>query len=94
MPSLKRICGISVLMLICWTISSGCDFTLGPKVKTNYVFVYPGQPLIVAENSKVKVMMDQSGAVDNTPKTVDIGGWYAMPQEHYHALARAAGIEE
>ena len=87
MRSLKFLCPSS-LMLSCLLIS-GCDLTIGPKTKEIYTIVHPGKPLRILENRKVKgrVMDGTGGAVEQ-----DLGGWVAMPEEHFAALQRAAGI--
>ena len=73
-----------LLTLICCG-TSGCDITLGPKVKTVYVLVRPGKPLQILENvqARGRLLGDDGGTVEQ-----DIGGWVAMPQEHWEAIKR------
>jgi len=49
--------------------------------------VYPGQPLQVMENETLKVRNLQ----DNTVGKQDIGGWIAMPRQHFDELMRRVG---
>jgi hypothetical protein len=83
---------MSLLTLIC-LLTSACDLTLGPKVKTIYVVVSPGKPLLVLSPGAVvkgRVLDDSTGDAVSQ----DIGGWVAMPVKHYNALAKAAGVKE
>jgi len=83
----------SLTTISCLTISAcaGCNgLTLGPTTKVEYVIVYPGQPVQVMENETVRVRTLSSNSVGKH----DIGGWVAMPREHFEALSRAAGLEE
>ena len=81
--SRKWIC-LLLLIPICWT-NAGCDLTLGPKVKTRYVIVKPGKPLRVLENKVVKVRVLKG---EGDPIAQDVGGWVAMPEEHWDAVKR------
>lgn len=73
---------LSILTPIC-LMSSAC--TLGPRVRTETIVIRPGRPLLVTENVTV------TGQVVGSDQIVkqDIGGWMAMPQEHFEALKRA-----
>jgi len=67
---------------------SGCGgLTLGPTTKVEYVVVYPGQPLQVMENETVKVRSLEDDSIGRQ----DIGGWIAMPRQHYEELFRRLG---
>lgn len=78
----------SLLLLLAMTIAcmtSGCDVTLGPKTKTEYVLVHTGKPLEVLENRSVKGrVLDGSGAAVQQ----DVGGWVMMPPDHWEAVKR------
>ncbi len=70
--------------------SMGC-ITLGPKVETRYVIVYPGNPLLITENVSVegRLLRDEGDTVMQ-----DIGGWWAMPPEHGEELLKRARVKE
>jgi hypothetical protein len=87
----RRLClWITVLMLSCLPILvSGCDLTIGPKVKTTYVLIQPGKPVEILETSKVKARILSTGNDKVDPVTQDVGGWIAMPPEHWAAVERA-----
>jgi hypothetical protein len=65
-------------------MNSGC-ITLGPKVETRYVLVYPGYPGKVMDNVTVTILP----ATGESTVKQNIGGWIVMPQEHFDALKRA-----
>ena len=85
MRSPKTLFLISAAMMS-FLLSAGCDLTLGPKTKTVYTIVYPGKPLEILEQVKVKARVID-GAGD--PITQDIGGWICLPPEHWEAVKRA-----
>lgn len=62
----------------------GCTgLTLGPQVKTEYVIAHPGKPVQVLENKDLVVRtLDGQGS----PIVKDVGGWVAMPLDHWTAL--------
>lgn len=64
----------------------GCDLTLGPKVETRYVVVKAGLPAEVLENKTVRcrLLKDDGGSAI----AQDIGGWIAMPPEHWETLKK------
>lgn len=79
---------LPILTISCFAIS-GCDGpTIGPRVETKTVIVYPGQPLQILSNVKVTGRR----LADDDQVVQDIGGWVAMPREHFEALARKAGL--
>ena len=91
MRSLLRRCALVAAMMI-FCASSGCDgITLGPKVKTEYVVVHPGRPLQILQNKKVtgRVLDGSGAAVDQ-----DIGGWVAMPNEHWEMILRSIPVQQ
>lgn len=63
--------------------------TLGPKVEAKAVIVHPGQPLRALENISVKAQ-----TADGTQVSQDIGGWVAMPPEHWDAIKRVLDKEQ
>lgn len=76
---------LSALMTI-FLLTSGCGgITLGPKAETQVVIVRPGDPVQLLSNRTMK------GRSLKTEKVVDVdvGGWIAMPREHFEALQRA-----
>jgi hypothetical protein len=83
MRSLKSLWMIAAMMSC--LMSAGCGVRIGPQVEERYVIVHPGKPLTVLENTRVKGRaMDQTGgAVEQ-----DIGGWKAMPPDHWEAIER------
>jgi hypothetical protein len=84
----RRLCLLTfALMTSCLLISvSGCDLTLGPKVKTVYTLIQPGKPLEVLESMKARGRVVGS---TGDPVMQDIGGWIVMPPEHWDAIERA-----
>ena len=79
----RKILLISGLILLCCG-SWGC--TIGPRIATKYIIVHPGKPIEVLENRKIKgILLEDPG----DPVTMDIGGWVAMPPEHWEAVTRA-----
>jgi len=56
-------------------------------VKTEFVILKPGKPVIILDNQRVKVkpLLGEGGL-----SRISLGGWVAMPQEHFEALKRAA----
>jgi hypothetical protein len=79
--SVLRILGCSAVFLL---LCVGCDLTLGPKVATRYVLVNPGIPVEILENKSVqcRILKDEDGAAVKQ----DIGGWIAMPPEHWNII--------
>lgn len=64
--------------------SSGCN-GIGPRVETRFIIVHPGKPLEILSNTKVTGRRID----DDSVASQDIGGWIAMPREHFEALKRA-----
>jgi len=80
----KKLSSLGLMLIYLPTL--GCGLTLGPTVKTEYVLVTPGNPILVLENRRVEGRrLDGAGVA-----SFDIGGWVAMPEEHFAALKRAA----
>jgi len=76
------------LTILC-LLNSGCgNLSLGPRIATKYVLVYPGYPGKVMNNVTVTILP----ATGESTVQQDIGGWVVMPQEHFDALKRA--VEE
>jgi hypothetical protein len=81
---------ILVLTMSCLlSLVSGCDLTLGPKVKTMYVLIQAGRPVEILEKSSLKVRILSTGNEKVDPVVQDVGGWVAMPPEHWAAVERA-----
>ena len=80
----RQILRAGLMMTLACSMSLAC--TLGPRVRTEVVLVTPGRPLQVTQNVTVK------GQILGTDQPVkqDIGGWIAMPRDHFDALMRAA----
>lgn len=67
------------------SVIGGCNggLTLGPTVERSVVLLKAGQPVQVLENRTVKARPL------NGPEQVvrvDVGGWVAMPPEHFDEL--------
>ena len=59
---------------------------MGPQVKTEYVIIHPGKPAQVLENKGLVVKtLDGQG----NPVVQDVGGWVAMPPDHWAAIKAA-----
>jgi hypothetical protein len=72
------------LMIASCCALSGC-VTLGPKVETQVVILRPGNPVRILENRRMKCQpMTGSEAMISQ----DVGGWVAMPPEHWDAVRR------
>ena len=64
-------------------LMQGCLATFGPVVKTEYIVLRPGKPMVVLENVKVLCKpLKGSGQ----PTKIDIGGWVCLPGAHYDVL--------
>ena len=73
----------SLLLLMTLCFLPSCELSLGPKVKESVVIQRVGQPSRVVQNITVKT------SVNGTITKQDIGGWYAIPPDHFDALMRA-----
>ena len=85
MRSLRNSWLLLAVTMLC-SARSGCSgVSLGPQVKTEYIILHPGRPMQVLENVKAKSrLLDGSGdAVEQ-----DVGGWCAMPGDHWEAVKR------
>lgn len=74
----------TALIILFALLLGGC--TIGPITKHEFIIVRTGNPIEVLQN--VKVRGRRLG--DDGLATIDIGGWVAMPREHFEALKRAA----
>lgn len=74
---------LALLMAVSLSISGCGGVTLGPRVEIRYVIVKPGQPIRILENKTVR-----GERLDGEPGSapIDIGGWIAMPPEHWDAV--------
>lgn len=81
------LCRLTVLALTVGAASviGGCNggLTLGPTVERSVVLLKAGQPVQILENRTVKAR-PLSGPEQVV--RVDIGGWVAMPPEHFDEL--------
>ena len=84
---LRRILFVLLLMMILLGIS-GC-LSVGPQVRTDYVLVYPGNPIVILENETV---LGRPVTAPDTakPDKFKIGGFVAMPREHFDYLKQKA----
>ena len=68
----------------------GCAF--GPKTETHHVLIKPGVPVRILENRKLQARTLASKKVDGATITgvvsQDVGGWVAMPEEHWDVIER------
>jgi hypothetical protein len=74
------------LLLSCWMIS-GCQFTpvqIGPQEKETITILHPGRPIKILRNCTVdaRPLKDEQAK----PAKVDVGGWIAMPPDHWDAV--------
>jgi flagellar biosynthesis/type III secretory pathway ATPase len=82
----SRLWLLSPCLILLSCVLSGCSgVSLGPQVRTEYVVLHAGRPLQVLENKTLKGrVLDGTGdAVDQ-----DVGGWVAMPMDHWEAVKR------
>jgi len=77
----KALCLLS--LTTCCFLNSGC-ITVGPKIETQVVIVRAGNPVKIIENRALKCQTLTGG---NAVKQ-DVGGWVAMPEEHWLAVKR------
>ena len=76
-----------ILTLPC-SMNLGCTF--GPQVKTTYVLVKAGLPCRILENRTLRVKTLKGDASVKQ----DVGGWVAMPEDHWAAIKRALEKDE
>ena len=83
MQNRKPLCVLAAILLISCAISGCGGLTIGPRTETRYVIVHPGRPLQILGNKTVR-----GRVLDGTGDAVeqDIGGWIAMPAEHWNAI--------
>lgn len=79
---------LSLLLLTttcCGNSACSGGLTIGPTIEREFVIVYPGQPIRVLSNIKVRGQrLGDSSLVESQ----SIGGWVAMPIEHWQAVQR------
>ena len=61
---------------------------MGPRVKENYTIAHPGNPVQILENKKLRCRAFKTGATVEQ----DVGGWVAMPKDHWNVIAKKAGV--
>lgn len=73
-----------LLLVPILSVTLGCTgLTLGPQVRTEYVISHAGKPVQILENKDLVVRtLDGQGS----PVVKDVGGWVAMPLDHWQAL--------
>jgi len=66
----------------------GC--AVGPKTQTDYVLVKPGVPVRVLENRVLtcRTLVSEKGSSPSGTVRQDVGGWVAMPEEHWDVIER------
>lgn len=79
------------LCLMMLLLLPSCGLQIGPQVKTEVVVVRPGHPAQIVENKTI-LLIQPEGA--SQPVEQDVGGWYAVPREHYEALMRALDVKK
>ena len=77
------------LLMCCVLLMMPSCVTLGPRTKTTFVMVRPGHPVEVLQN----VTVTGRRLKDKTVGRVAIGGWVAMPSEHWELIEKKLGIE-
>ena len=65
----------------------GCEITpvqIGPQEKETITILHPGRPVVIERNYTVdaRPLADQNAK----PAKVDVGGWVAMPPDHWDAV--------
>ena len=73
-----------LMTLLCCALS-GCGVTVGPRVETQVAILRPGNPVRVLENRRMKC---QALTGSEAMIQQDVGGWVAMPPEHWDAVKR------
>jgi hypothetical protein len=76
---------LGLLMSCC--LISGCKFSpvqIGPDVKETITVLHPGRPIKILRNYTVdaRPLADEQAK----PAEVDVGGWVAMPPDHWDAV--------
>jgi len=80
-----------LISLILFLSLSGCGITIGPKVEERTVWVQPGTPGKVAEQTKVKLAVKKADGTFAV-QSQDIGGWVCFPPDVWGDLKKE--IEE
>lgn len=74
----RRLMLLSLMLIVC-SVNSGCSVTLGPVVEREAVIVRPGKPVKIIENRTLRCEQLETKA----HVSQDVGGWVAMPEEHW-----------
>ena len=77
----------SVLATTMLWLTLGC--TIGPVSEVHFVMCRPGHPIEILQNVKVKGRRLKDGNVG----VVDVGGFIAMPKEHWELIEKKLQIE-
>ena len=81
MTSPRRIVFICLAAGFC--VLSACEgITLGPVVKREFILVRAGHPIQILSN----VAVQGRRLDDDSIARVEIGGWIAMPPEHWEVV--------
>jgi hypothetical protein len=69
-------------------VLSGCWVQFGPVVKNELLVIKAGVPVEILQNKTLRGRVISEGSKDGTIKEVeqDIGGWVAMPPEHWELI--------
>jgi hypothetical protein len=84
-------CLLGLVLIGVASAIAGCGLTIGPVVERKVLVVKAGQPVRVLENVTVKAERLADG---ERLGEVDIGGWIAMPPEHFDELIRLLTVPE
>lgn len=93
-PSRPKLCCTRSPRLLRYALASamclsllGCGFSMGPQVRTQVVIVHPGNPIRVVSQSRVDGRAMNQPA-DAPSSNVDIGGWVAIPPDHWDVIKK------
>lgn len=88
MTTPRRIVFAGLAAGLCVLSACGGGLTLGPTVKREFIIVRVGRPIQILSNVEVRGRRLD----DDSVARVEIGGWIAMPQEHWDVIA--VGLED
>jgi len=77
--SLGALCGAALVLTL-----AGCSLTLGPVIERKAIIVVAGVPVEILENRVVECHV--LNEVEINPVKQNIGGWVAMPPDHWKTL--------
>jgi hypothetical protein len=83
--------GVTTICLL----TSGCGLSIGPQTNTEVVVLKAGVPVRILDNKTVRVrtlaaekVADVENAKGGGITKQDIGGWVAMPPEHWEVIEK------